>query len=89
MLSEPRGYHLHPSDNSGYFTTTIAASCFIARTNMKALRNHKDGLRIDEIDVPLPGPDDVLIKVHATSITNGELGWPETLERENPIPGIP
>lgn len=54
---------------------------------MRALRYHGDGLRIDEVPVPTPGPRDVLIKVHATAITNGELTWPETKAREAPIPG--
>ena len=54
---------------------------------MKALRNFKDGLRIDETPEPAHGPKDVLIKVHATAITAAELTWPETVARENTIPG--
>ena len=54
---------------------------------MKALRNHKDGLRVDEIAEPSHGPKEVLIKVHATAITAAELTWPETTARENPVPG--
>ena len=58
-----------------------------ANGKMKALRKHADGLRIDEVDVPTPGPKQVLIKVHATGITADELEWSETKQRENPIPG--
>jgi NADPH:quinone reductase-like Zn-dependent oxidoreductase len=54
---------------------------------MKALRYHKDGLKIEEIPIPTPGPKDILIKVHATSITRGELEWPEAFARKDPIPG--
>lgn len=43
---------------------------------MKAVRLHADGLRIDEIDVPTPDEGDVLVRVHASAITRGELDWP-------------
>lgn len=54
---------------------------------MKALRNFKDGLVVVDSDELTPGPKEVLVKVHATAITAGELTWPETTARENPIPG--
>ena len=54
---------------------------------MKALRHHEDGLKIDHIPIPEPGPHDVLIKVHAAAITASELTWPETKARQAPIPG--
>jgi NADPH:quinone reductase-like Zn-dependent oxidoreductase len=54
---------------------------------MRALRHHKDGLKVDDVPVPSPGPKDILIKVHATAITADELTWPETRKREAPIPG--
>lgn len=54
---------------------------------MKALRLHKDGLRIEDIPTPTPGAKDVLIKVRATSITANELTWTETVAQEYPIPG--
>lgn len=54
---------------------------------MKALRHYEDGLKIEEVPIPTPGPKDVLIKVHATAITADELTWPETKERQHPIPG--
>lgn len=54
---------------------------------MKALRNHKDGLKIGDVPSPSPGPNEVLIKVHATAITAHELDWVETVAREGPIPG--
>ncbi|HEY2073569.1 MAG TPA: NADP-dependent oxidoreductase [Gaiellaceae bacterium] len=43
---------------------------------MKAVRLHSEGLRIDEIDVPTPGEDEVLVRVRAAAITRGELEWP-------------
>ena len=55
---------------------------------MKALRNHKDGLKIDEVPIPKPGPKDALIKVNTASITRDELGWVEAVGRGDcPIPG--
>ena len=54
---------------------------------MRALRHHKDGLKVEDIPIPTPGPKDLLIKVHATSITANELEWMETVSREYPIPG--
>jgi NADPH:quinone reductase-like Zn-dependent oxidoreductase len=42
---------------------------------MKALRQHADGLRLDEIAQPEPAPDEVLIRVHAAAITRDELTW--------------
>ena len=54
---------------------------------MRALRHHTDGLKLDEVPVPSPGPNEVLIKVHATAITAHELDWPESVARPNPIPG--
>ncbi|KAI9807236.1 MAG: hypothetical protein M1825_005954 [Sarcosagium campestre] len=63
---------------------------------MKALRLHPPAptadpnLKYDETQQrlePLP-QDSVLIRVHATSLTQGELSWPETTkDREYPIPG--
>lgn len=54
---------------------------------MRALRHHKDGLIIDDISTPTPGVRDVLIKVHATSVTANELDWQELVSQEYPIPG--
>ena len=54
---------------------------------MKALRQHKEGVRIEDAPVPTPGAKDVLIKVRATSITANELDWTETIARDYPIPG--
>ena len=46
---------------------------------MRAVRLHQPngiaGLSLDEIDVPEPGPADVLIRVHAAAITRDELEW--------------
>jgi NADPH:quinone reductase-like Zn-dependent oxidoreductase len=37
---------------------------------------HRDGLNVEEIDMPSPGPGEVLVRVHAAAITRGELEWP-------------
>lgn len=51
---------------------------------MKAVRLHADGLRLDEIDRPEPGPDEALVRVHAAAITRDELTWPT-----DRLPAIP
>jgi NADPH:quinone reductase-like Zn-dependent oxidoreductase len=43
---------------------------------MKAVRLHSDGLRLEEIARPQPGPDEVLVRVRAAAITRDELTWP-------------
>jgi NADPH:quinone reductase-like Zn-dependent oxidoreductase len=43
---------------------------------MQALRLHEEGLRLEELPVPEPGPGDVLVRVHAAAITRDELTWP-------------
>jgi NADPH:quinone reductase-like Zn-dependent oxidoreductase len=43
---------------------------------MKSLRLHADGLRLEHMPQPEPGPDDVLVRVHAAGITRDELTWP-------------
>lgn len=43
---------------------------------MKAIRLHDDGLRLEEIAKPVPGTDEVLVRVTAAAITRGELTWP-------------
>src|SRR3954464_7834937 len=43
---------------------------------MKALRLHADGLRLEQLPQPEPGPHEVLIRVYAAAITRGELTWP-------------
>jgi len=43
---------------------------------MKALRLHADGLRLEQIARPEPGPDEVLVRVIAAAITRDELTWP-------------
>src|SRR4051812_49449674 len=43
---------------------------------MKAVRLHEDGLRLEELATPEPGPDEVLVRVHAAAITRDELTWP-------------
>jgi NADPH:quinone reductase-like Zn-dependent oxidoreductase len=51
---------------------------------MKAVRLHADGLRLEEIERPDPGPDDVLVRVHAAALTRDELTWPT-----DRLPAIP
>jgi len=51
---------------------------------MRAVRLHEDGLRVEEIEVPEPGPGEVLCRVHAAAITRDELTWPT-----DRLPAIP
>jgi NADPH:quinone reductase-like Zn-dependent oxidoreductase len=51
---------------------------------MRALRLYEDELRIEEIEVPEPGPGEVLCRVHAAAITRDELTWPT-----DRLPAIP
>ncbi len=47
---------------------------------MRAVRLHApggpEGLRVEEIATPGPGPGEVLVRVHAAAITRDELEWP-------------
>ena len=43
---------------------------------MRELRLHPDGLRLEEVDRPVPREGEVLVRVHAAAITRGELEWP-------------
>ena len=43
---------------------------------MLAVRLHDDGLKVEEIETPSPGPGEVLVRVHAAAITRDELEWP-------------
>ena len=51
---------------------------------MLAVRLHRDGLNVEEIEVPSPRSGEVLVRVHAAAITRGELEWP--VDR---LPAIP
>lgn len=51
---------------------------------MKAVRLHAEGLRLEEIPKPEPGPGEVLVRVHAAAITRDELAWPA-----DRLPAIP
>jgi NADPH:quinone reductase-like Zn-dependent oxidoreductase len=55
-------------------------------TEMTALRLYDDGLRIEQIPVPEPKPEEVLVRVCAAAITRDELTWPEVTAR---LPAIP
>jgi NADPH:quinone reductase-like Zn-dependent oxidoreductase len=43
---------------------------------VRAVRLHAEGLRVEEIERPVPREGDVLVRVHAAAITRGELDWP-------------
>jgi NADPH:quinone reductase-like Zn-dependent oxidoreductase/ketosteroid isomerase-like protein len=50
-------------------------------STMHAVRAHGSdpaGLTYETLDCPTPGPGEVLVTVHATAVTAGELTWPET-----------
>src|SRR6476620_2129797 len=53
---------------------------------MQAIRAHSRGgpdkLRLEQAPIPVPKSDEVLIKVHASSITYDELLWDESWTRE-------
>ena len=51
---------------------------------MLAVRLHRDGLNVEEIEAPSPRPGEVLVSVRAAAITRGELEWP--VDR---LPAIP
>jgi NADPH:quinone reductase-like Zn-dependent oxidoreductase len=51
---------------------------------MKAVRLHEDGLRLEEQPEPEPEPGEVRVRVHAAAITRDELTWP--VDR---LPAIP
>lgn len=40
---------------------------------MKALIQHEAGSRLADVDVPVPGPDDVLVRVHAGALNRADL----------------
>src|SRR6185437_11713957 len=49
-----------------------------------AVRLHPDGLELDDIPTPIPGPGEVLVRVHAAALTRNELEWPT-----DRLPAIP
>jgi len=58
---------------------------------MRALVKHPDeiGLRLDEVTIPRPGPDEVLIQVHTTGICGTDLHiyeWDEWAQTTIPVP---
>ncbi len=58
---------------------------------MRALVKHPDeiGIRLDEVTIPRPGPDEVLIQVHTTGICGTDLHiyeWDEWAQATIPVP---
>lgn len=58
---------------------------------MRALVKHPDetGLRLEDVPEPIPGPDDVLVKVHTTGICGTDLHiyeWDEWAQATIPAP---
>ncbi|AEF42120.1 L-threonine 3-dehydrogenase [Hoyosella subflava] len=58
---------------------------------MRALVKHPDehGLRLEDVPIPVPGPDDVLIRVHTTGICGTDLHiyrWDPWAQRTIPAP---
>jgi NADPH:quinone reductase-like Zn-dependent oxidoreductase len=43
---------------------------------MLAVRLYPDGLKLEEVETPVPRAGDVLVRVHAAAITRDELSWP-------------
>jgi NADPH:quinone reductase-like Zn-dependent oxidoreductase len=43
---------------------------------MRALRLYPQGLMVEDVALPEPGPGDVLVRVQAAAITRDELTWP-------------
>jgi NADPH:quinone reductase-like Zn-dependent oxidoreductase len=43
---------------------------------VRVVRLYPDGLRLEEVERPVPREDEVLVRVHAAAITRGELEWP-------------
>jgi NADPH:quinone reductase-like Zn-dependent oxidoreductase len=43
---------------------------------MRAVRLTRDGLNVDELEIPRPSEGEVLVRVCAAAITGGELTWP-------------
>ncbi|HEX4520238.1 MAG TPA: NADP-dependent oxidoreductase [Gaiellaceae bacterium] len=53
-------------------------------SEMRAIRLHPDGLKVETIAVPEPGPGELLVRVHAAALTRDELDWPT-----DRLPAIP
>jgi NADPH:quinone reductase-like Zn-dependent oxidoreductase len=43
---------------------------------MRAVRLTRDGLNVDELEIPRPSEGEVLVRVCAAAITRGESTWP-------------
>jgi NADPH:quinone reductase-like Zn-dependent oxidoreductase len=49
-----------------------------------AVRQRDDGLKVEEIETPSPGPGEELVRLQAAAITRSELEWPS-----DRLPAIP
>ncbi|GIE13835.1 NADP-dependent oxidoreductase [Paractinoplanes ferrugineus] len=60
---------------------------------MRALRAHHRGgpeqLVLEDVPVPVPGADEVLVEVHAAAITLAELTWEETWQTRDGVDRTP
>jgi NADPH:quinone reductase-like Zn-dependent oxidoreductase len=60
---------------------------------MTAARLHERGgperIVVEQAPIPVAGPDDTLVAVHATAITPSELGWAPTWTRPDGSPRVP
>jgi NADPH:quinone reductase-like Zn-dependent oxidoreductase len=69
-------------------TTQDAPHTEAIAAKMRAVRLHAPGgpsdLAVERIEVPRPGPGEILVRVHAAALTRDELGWP--VDR---LPAIP
>ena len=54
----------------------MGRNCGRSKAPVLAVRLHRDGLNVEEIETPSPGPGEVLVRVRAAAITRGELEWP-------------
>ena len=59
---------------------------------MKAIVYHKygspDDLKLEEVEKPTPGDNEVLIKVHASSINDWDWGLLRGMPLVNRVPGL-
>ncbi|KAH7133184.1 hypothetical protein B0J13DRAFT_626200 [Dactylonectria estremocensis] len=67
-----KAIRIHPSDNVPWSASNPAPST---------------ALVLDHVPIPQPNPSQVLVRVHAATVTRDELTWPESYHKEHHIPG--